>query len=135
MRDMGVEPFLLSSSLIGVLAQRLVRLLCRECRQPYTANEKDCELMGIDATHPPTLYRAGEGCPHCNQMGYRGRTGIYELVSINETMRGMIHDGSGEHELEQEARRHSSGIRADGFRRALAGETSLDEVLRVSGLE
>jgi general secretion pathway protein E len=135
MRDMGVEPFLLSSSLIGVLAQRLVRLLCPECKESYTANAKDCELMGLDAAHPPTLYRAGAGCAHCNQMGYRGRTGIYELVSVNETMRGMIHDGSGEYELEQEARRHSSGIRADGFRRVLAGETSLDEVLRVSGLE
>jgi general secretion pathway protein E len=135
MRDMGVEPFLLSSSLIGVLAQRLVRLLCGECRQAYTANEKDCELMGIDAANPPTLYRAGAGCVHCNQMGYRGRTGIYELVSINETMRAMIHDGSGEVELEREARRQSSGIRADGFRRVLAGATSLEEVLRVSGLE
>ncbi|MEN8170278.1 MAG: type II secretion system ATPase GspE [Pseudomonadota bacterium] len=135
MRDMGVEPFLLSSSLIGVLAQRLVRLLCDECKQPYVANEKDCELMGIDATQPPTLYRASEGCLHCNNMGYRGRTGIYELVTINEAMRGMIHDGSDELELEREARRHSSGIRSDGFRRVLAGETSLDEVLRVSGLE
>ncbi len=132
LRDMGVEPFLLSSSLIGVLAQRLVRMLCPECRQPYTANEKECELMGLDTTQPPTLYRAGEGCPHCNNMGYRGRTGIYELVTVHEAMRNMIHDGSSEQELTREARRHSTDIRVDGFRRVLAGETSLDEVLRVT---
>ncbi len=132
LRDMGVEPFLLSSSLIGVLAQRLVRMLCPECRQPYTANEKECELMGLDIAQAPSLYRTGEGCPHCNNMGYRGRTGIYELVTIGETMRGMIHDGSSEHELTKEARRHSTDIRVDGFRRVLAGETSLDEVLRVT---
>lgn len=135
MRDMGVEPFLLSSSLIGVLAQRLVRILCKECKQSYTANEKDCEVMGVDVAHAPTIYRAGGGCSHCNNMGYRGRTGIYELVAINEAMRAMIHDGSGEYELEQEARRHSTGIRSDGIRRVLAGDTSLDEVLRVSGQE
>jgi general secretion pathway protein E len=135
LRDMGVEPFLLSSSLIGVLAQRLVRLLCDECKQPHTANPKECELMGVDEANPPTLYRVGDGCPHCNHMGYRGRTGIYEQVSIDETLRGMIHDGSGEHELEQQARRHSSDIRVDGFRRVLTGETSLDEVLRVTRAE
>ena len=112
-----------------------MRLLCDGCKQPYSANEKDCELMGIDVAAPPTLYRAGEGCPHCNSVGYRGRTGIYELVSIDDTLRGMIHDGSGEHELEQAARRHFSDIRADGFRRVLAGETSLDEVLRVTRAE
>ena len=132
LRDMGVEPFLLSSSLIGVLAQRLVRILCTECRESYIANEKECELMGLDVAQAPTLYRASSGCSHCNNMGYRGRTGIYELVTINEALRGMIHDGSGEQELEQEARRQSSDIRVDGFRRVLAGTTSLDEVLRVT---
>ncbi len=135
LRDMGVEPFLLSSSLIGVLAQRLVRLLCPECRESYSANEQECELLGVEAARPPTLYRPGSGCPHCNNMGYRGRTGIYELVTINDTLRAMIHDGSGEYELEQEARRHSTGIRTDGFRRVLSGETSLEEVLRVSSMD
>jgi len=131
LRDMGIEPFLLSSSLIGVLAQRLVRILCPQCKQGYEANAADCELLGIPAENPPTLYRAGEGCPHCNQMGYRGRTGIYELVVVDETMRVMIHDGSGEHALEQYARRRTPGIREDGFRRVLDGVTSMEEVLRV----
>jgi len=132
LRDMGVEPFLLSSSLIGVVAQRLVRVLCPECKQSYRANAADCELMSLSPATPPTLYRPGAGCSHCNGMGYRGRTGIYELVAVDEALRTMIHDGSGEHELEHYARSKSAGIRSDGFRRVLAGETSLEEVLRVS---
>jgi general secretion pathway protein E len=128
---MGVEPFLLSSSLIGVLAQRLVRLLCPECKEAYTASEADCRLLGLPEENPPTLYHAGSGCPHCNQMGYRGRTGIYELVVVDDALREMIHDGSGEVELEHYARRRTPGIRADGFRRVLDGVTSLEEVLRV----
>ena len=132
LRDMGVEPFLLSSSLIGVLAQRLVRKLCTECRQPYTANEKECELMGLDTAQAPSLYRTGEGCSHCNNMGYRGRTGIYELVAVNDAMRTLIHEGSGEQELEKLARQSTPGIRQDGWRRVLDGVTSVEEVLRVT---
>jgi general secretion pathway protein E len=131
LRDMGIEPFLLSSSLIGVLAQRLVRLLCPECKESYEANAADCEQLGISCDNPPTLYRAGSGCAHCNSMGYRGRTGIYELVVVDDTLRGMIHDGSGEFELEQYARQRTPGIREDGYRRVLAGVTSMEEVLRV----
>jgi general secretion pathway protein E len=131
LRDMGVEPFLLSSSLIGVLAQRLVRVLCEACREPYTAGPADCEMMGIPLHDPPTLYRA-RGCEKCNQLGYRGRTGIYELVTIDDTMRSMIHDGAGEIELEREARKSSPGIRQDGWRKVLEGETTVEEVLRVT---
>lgn len=131
LRDMGVEPFLLSSSVIGILAQRLVRQLCPECRQSYQANEHDCAVLGLPVEKAPTLYRAGEGCKHCNQLGYKGRTGIYELVPIDDTLRSMIHDGAGEHEMEKHARQHTPSIRSDGFRRVLNGETSLDEVLRV----
>ena len=72
LRDMGVEPFLLSSSLIGVLAQRLVRVLCGSCKDPYTAATADCELLGVDVSNPPTLYHA-VGCAECSQLGYRGR--------------------------------------------------------------
>ncbi len=132
LRDMGVEPFLLSSSLIGVLAQRLVRLLCPECKQHYTANEKDCAVLGVPAGNPPELYRVGAGCESCGNQGYRGRTGIYELIVIDETLRTMMHDGVGEQEMERYARTQGSGIRSDGFRRVLNGETSMEEVLRVS---
>jgi general secretion pathway protein E len=131
LRDMGVEPFLLSSSLIGVLAQRLVRVLCEDCKEPYTAAAADCAAIGIAADNPPVLYHPG-GCPSCNQLGYRGRTGIYELVTINDAMRTMIHDGVGEQELERIARTMSPGIRQDGWSKVLDGVTSVEEVLRVT---
>ncbi len=131
LRDMGVEPFLLSSSLIGVLAQRLVRVLCEDCKELYTAGKADCETMGIAVDNPPTLYHA-RGCPECSQLGYRGRTGIYELVTVDDVIRGMIHDGAGEMELERQARTRSPGMRQDGWRKVLEGVTSIEEVLRVS---
>ena len=131
LRDMGVEPFLLSSSLLGVLAQRLVRLLCDHCKEPYAANEVDCERFDLDKNNPPTLYKA-EGCPKCNYQGYRGRTGIYELIEIDSSLRDMIHDGSGEHVIEAYARKLTPSIRQDGVRRVLMGETTIDEVIRVT---
>ena len=132
LRDMGVEPFLLSSSVIGVVAQRLVRLLCPACKQAHPATASECELMGVSRQPPPTIYRPGEGCAECHQMGYRGRTGIYELIPVDETLRGLIHDGAGEQTMEKHARQFTAGIRQDGVRRVLAGETSLAEVLRVT---
>jgi general secretion pathway protein E len=131
LRDMGVEPFLLSSSLIGVLAQRLVRVLCKDCKEAYTAGPADCAALGVNASDPPTLYRP-RGCSACNQLGYRGRTGIYELVGLNDAMRTMIHDGAGELELERVARKASPSIRQDGWRKVLDGMTSVEEVLRVT---
>jgi len=127
LRDMGVEPFLLSSSLIGVIAQRLVRVLDAEKRVPAEANEYECGLLGVDPAAPPTIWR-----PRDDLDSYAGRTGIYEVVKIDDEMRRMIHDGSGEHELEAAARRRGPGIGQDGMRRVLAGETSLEEVLRVT---
>ncbi len=131
LRDMGVEPFLLSSSLIGVMAQRLVRLLCPHCKKPYVASEIDCENFGFDKSKPPTLYHPG-GCEACNNQGYVGRTGIYELVEVNDEMRSLIHDGAGEFEMERLARQLTPSIRDDGLRRAAAGHTSVEEVLRVT---
>ena len=131
LRDMGVEPFLLSSSLIGVLAQRLVRLLCTECRKPYQPDKKEREVLGLKKEQNVTLYLPN-GCDKCNQSGYEGRTGIYELFEVDDQLRTLIHDGSGEHELEQHVRQFTPSIRADGIRRIIAGETSLEEVLRVT---
>jgi general secretion pathway protein E len=131
LRDMGVEPFLLSSSMIGVLAQRLVRVLCEGCKQSYTASESDCRALGVSVDSAPTLYRP-QGCEKCNQLGYRGRTGIYELVAVNDAMRTLIHEGSGEQELERMARQTTPGIRQDGWRRVLDGVTSVEEVMRVT---
>ena len=131
LRDMGIEPFLLSSSLVGVLAQRLVRVLCPHCKQPHTASEADCKVMGIPSDNPPTLY-SPMGCPRCHQLGYHGRTGIYELVPINDAQRSLIQTGAGEQAMRKEARLHTQSLRSDGMRRVLAGETTIDEVLRVT---
>jgi general secretion pathway protein E len=132
LQDMGVEPFLLSSSLLAVMAQRLVRLLCLACRESYRPTEAECERLSITDPHLH-LYRS-VGCESCNFTGYRGRTGIYELIEIGEALREAIHTGAGEQALSQIARRHSPGIDADGRRRILDGQTSLEEVLRVTAV-
>ena len=131
LRDMGVEPFLLSSSLLGVIAQRLVRKLCNDCKEPYVASDVECERFGFDKNSAPTLYRS-KGCPKCNYQGFRGRSGIYELVEIDDKLRTMIHDGSGEHEIEAYARTKTPSIRQDGIDMVAAGITSVEEVLRVT---
>jgi len=128
LRDMGVEPFLLSSSLIGVLAQRLVRVLDEHTKEPYTANAYECEQLRVAPTNPPTLYRPRGGA----NVGFEGRTGIYELIAIDDDMRTMIHDGVSEQDLERYARTKGPGIRADGRRQVLAGRTTLEELLRVT---
>jgi general secretion pathway protein E len=128
LRDMGVEPFLLSSSLIGVLAQRLVRVLDNNTKIPYTATEYECGLLEVDPAKPPVLYKAGPG----PNGGYSGRTGVYELIAVNDRMRTMIHDGVSEQEFERYARQFGPSIGADGRRRILEGITTFEEVLRVS---
>ncbi|SEP16129.1 type II secretion system ATPase GspE [Aquisalimonas asiatica] len=131
LRDMGVEPFLLASSVIGLMSQRLVRMLCDHCKAPYTPNPVDCATLGINPDDPPTLYRA-VGCSHCNQQGYRGRGGIFELIPVDERVRTMIHDGETEQAIERYARERTPSMRQDGVRRILAGQTTIDEVLRVT---
>ncbi|HED33629.1 MAG TPA: type II secretion system protein GspE, partial [Gammaproteobacteria bacterium] len=131
LRDMGVEPFLLASSLIGVLAQRLVRRLCPHCKEPHTASESECEWLGAEASEPPQIYKPN-GCEECNHLGFAGRTGVYELVPIDTELQQMIHDGKGELEMEKYARSFSTNLRADGIRLVMSGITSLEEVLRVS---
>lgn len=131
LRDMGVEPFLLSSSLIGVIAQRLVRLLCQECRSPYTANSSECELLGADVANPPTIYHP-KGCSACNFLGYSGRNGIYEFVEIDDVTRNLIHEGASEYDVEKHVHQTVPTIRQDGMRLVLEGRTTLEEVLRVT---
>jgi general secretion pathway protein E len=134
LKDMGIEPFLLSSSLIAVMAQRLVRLLCRDCREPFQPSPQERALLGLpEDGEGLTLYQP-VGCASCNQSGYRGRTGIYELVEVDEVLRGLIHDEAAEQRLVEQARAQYASIQSDGRRRILAGETSLQEVLRVTAV-
>src|SRR3954469_1632985 len=128
LRDMGIEPFLLSSSLIGVVAQRLVRTLNPDNKQPFEAGEYERRLLGLTPSEPsPVLYK-----PSATGAGFRGRTGIYELVVVDDQMRTMIHDEVAEHELEKYARTMTPSIRDDGLDKVLRGETTLEEVLRVT---
>lgn len=131
LQDMGIEPFLLSSSLIGVMAQRLVRLLCTECRDPHQATSSECEWLGLEADTEQMVYRP-KGCSACNHSGYRGRTGIYELIEIDDALRTMIHERASEQAMLKQARDSSEGIVQDGRHRVLAGDTSMEEVLRVT---
>lgn len=132
LEDMGIEPFLLSSSLLAVLSQRLVRTLCRDCKTPHDPNEQEAEILGIaDLASSPTIYTA-RGCAACNQTGYRGRTGIHELLVVDEKIREMVHEGHGEQAIERYIRTNTPSIRDDGCRKVLAGITSLEEVLRVT---
>jgi general secretion pathway protein E len=130
LRDMGIEPFLLSSSLIGVVAQRLVRVLSPDTKQPFQAGEYERRLLNLRPEEPsPILYRPGRDS---SGGGYRGRSGIYELIVVDDSMRTMIHDGVSEQEIERHARLTTPSIRDDGRAKVLRGETTLEEVLRVT---
>ena len=132
--DMGIEPFLVASSLLGVLAQRLVRRLCPHCRRAHTPDAAECRMLQInpvEAARTPVYTAAG--CEACNHTGYQGRTGIFELLQIDEPLRAQIHDGAAETRLREHARLQGMmTIREDGLRWVRAGHTSIEEVLRVT---
>lgn len=132
LRDMGVEPFLLSSSVIGVLAQRLVRVLCEECKQPHEPSEGEIRILGLAESQDKPVIYSHKGCEACKYSGFVGRRGIYELIEVNEEVRRMIHDGASEQDIEQEARKLTPSIFANGRELILDGTTSIDEVLRVT---
>ena len=144
LQDMGVEPFLLSSSLIGVVAQRLVRTLCSHCHGWQAADTEQAKLfteIGIEKVLDSDIENAASkairlpkpvGCDKCNQSGFKGRTAIYEVVPVDDTLRRMIHSNTAEYELEAYARQQTPSIRADGLRKVIEGRTTLEEVLRVT---
>ena len=129
--DMGMESFLISSSLLGVLAQRLVRRLCAACTESYTPDERERHLLDL-APGSHTQLQRPVGCTVCEHTGYRGRTGIYELILIDDRLRTMIHDQVSEDEMLKYVRRETRSIAHNGFIKVLAGITTIDEVLRVS---
>lgn len=132
LKDMGIEPFLLSSSLIGVIAQRLVRTLCPHCVSWREADDFEQQLFQHISDEPHLKLPEPQGCEHCSYLGFSGRSAIYEIVPIDEHIRRMIHGNSAEYELEAYARRHAGSIREDGLKKVLAGKTTLEEVLRVT---
>ena len=127
--DQVVEPFLVASSLIGVLAQRLVRLLCLHCKVKAEADAFEQRFLGDDG--PSTVYRAA-GCDACGHSGFRGRSGIYELVVVDDGLRELIHDRASEQALTRHARARFPSMREDGREKVRKGLTTVQEVLRVT---
>lgn len=132
LQDMGVEPFLLSSSLIGVVAQRLVRTLCPHCHTWALADAYQTQIFTEIGEVGEIKLPKPVGCEKCNQSGFRGRTAIYEVVPVDDKLRQLIHSQTAEFELEAYARSKTPSIRADGLKKVLAGKTTLEEVLRVT---
>ena len=131
LQDMGIEPFLLASSLVAVLSQRLVRLLCPHCKEACQPDLQECRVLGLQEAAAPVIYRP-RGCNECRHTGYQHRFGIYEAVRVDEPMRRLIHAGASEAELTAAARQHGNSLLQDGIRVVSRGDTALAEVLRVT---
>jgi general secretion pathway protein E/type IV pilus assembly protein PilB len=131
--DMGVEPFLVASTVEGIMAQRLVRRLCPECKEPhYPKHEEVPRDFPFEQLDGKPVYVA-KGCRVCRGMGYAGRFGIYELLITNEELRQLAHDRASSFDIKKCALRHGMlTLRMDGFRKILEGTTSMDEVLRAT---
>ena len=128
--DMGIEPFLLSSSLIGVIAQRLVKKLCTRCKYEYKANINEAELLGVEVG--TSIYHA-KGCPHCNYTGYLGRTAVHEVLPVTKKIRRLVNEGKTSDDIKTEAIEEGMiTLREDAKRLVLEGITSLDELLRIT---
>jgi general secretion pathway protein E len=134
--DFGVEPYLVSSSVIAVMAQRLVRRICEDCRQEYQPTDRELRelgLLGIDAQQQEHKFFVGAGCDRCFQTGYRGRTGVYELMMINEEIQELIYKTETAGAIKRVALNTGlQTLRMDGARKAMSGMTTIAEVLRVT---
>jgi type IV pilus assembly protein PilB len=133
--DMGVKPFLVSAAVQAILAQRLVRVLCPECKQPHVPTEVELRSIGVDPDQAASvsLFQAA-GCAACGQSGYRGRLGLFELLELDTTLREMIFRGEPTLRLREYAQQSGgmSNLLQDGVRKVLAGVTSIQELLRVT---
>ena len=130
--DMGVQPFLIASSLAGILAQRLIQTLCPNCKVPYTPTVEELKLMDISHIPPSsTIYRA-EGCPNCNYRGYNGRTTVSELLMISDEIRALILAKTDANTVKKKAIQEGmTTLRQDGIQKVFKGITSFEEVIRV----
>jgi type IV pilus assembly protein PilB len=131
--EMGIEPFLTASAVTLVLAQRLARRLCSDCRDPYTPDEVALDRVGFpyEAGRPPRLYRAA-GCKRCNGIGYRGRMGIHEVMTMSETLERLTVENASADEIKRQAVVEGMRtLRDDGFEKVKLGQTSIEEILRV----
>ena len=134
LRDMGVEPFLLASTVKGILAQRLVRRLCGACKRPVALDAAQKKLLGPAAKGIKTINEP-VGCPKCNGTGYDGRIGLFELITVTDHLKRLIHEDASEQDLAAVAFKSAESLSSSGFRHVADGLTSIDEVLRVSRAE
>ncbi|MBN1975466.1 MAG: type II secretion system ATPase GspE [Sedimentisphaerales bacterium] len=132
--DMGIEPYLVCSSVIGIMAQRLVRAICPDCKKSYEPGEEELLVLknGKIKSGKNTLYR-GSGCVHCIDTGYRGRTGIFELMVIDDRLRELVMANAGSNKIKQAAiKNNMNTLFEDGINKVFTGQTTLEEVLRVT---
>jgi type IV pilus assembly protein PilB len=134
LNDMGIKSFLISSSILAIEAQRLVRAICKKCKAPYKVDKESLSAQGLDISELEGVeFYHGEGCESCNKTGYHGRTAVFELMCITPELKDAIYNKTSTNELRRLAR--SGGMKTlmdDGLRLAKAQITTLEEVLRVS---
>ena len=133
--EMGIEPFLVASSVIAVMAQRLLRRVCPSCRIPYRPSVEEMRQLGVssDDLEGRQVYRAGPGCPDCKQTGYRGRLGIHELLIVDDEVRNLTMKASDSASIRRvAAAKGMASLREDGAEKVLSGQTTIEEVLRVT---
>jgi type IV pilus assembly protein PilB len=129
--DLGLQPGLLAGSIIACFAQRLVRKLCQKCKQPYKASPEECQLLGVDASSPPTLYK-NVGCPECNNAGYKGRIAVAEILYMDEELDAVVAANGHKSELKSVARKNGfKSMLDDGVLKVYQGVTTLDALTKV----
>lgn len=136
LQDMGIEPFLLTSSLVGVMAQRLVRRICRDCKESYTASEHEQNVFARYGFNDITTIYRGRGCAACNHTGYRGRAAIHEILPVNRPIKELILQQAGDEAIKDYMRQQNHLLLVeDGLAKVLAGTTTTEEVLRVANAD
>ena len=132
--DMGVKPFLVASSVRAIMAQRLVRRVCKKCAQPYTPSPTEVRMLNLDESFiKNSNFMKGRGCPECGGSGYKGRVGIYEIFLVGEEIQHLIYGKESSHTIREAARKSGMRtLREDGLRKAAAGTTTLEEVLQTT---
>ncbi|MBW1857949.1 MAG: Flp pilus assembly complex ATPase component TadA, partial [Deltaproteobacteria bacterium] len=132
--DMGIEPFLVTSSVIGILAQRLVRNVCNECKEEYIPDEESLENIGItpEMSSGKKIYK-GKGCQDCLNTGYKGRTGIFEFMILDDAIKSLILKTSDSNAIKRKAVNQGMvTLRQDGALKVLNGITTVEEILRIT---
>ena len=135
--NLGVEPYLVSSSVIGVVAQRLVRLICKQCKTEHDATDRELAGIGLTMKDVPTgKIMKGKGCPYCLNSGYQDRTAIFEIFTVDDVVREQTMKRVGSTFIKQDAiKRGMRTLRMDGARKVLSGKTTPEEVLRVTQMD